>query len=29
MDWELILAGMTTLLLLVYLSVTLFYPERF
>ena len=29
MDWELILAGITTLLLLVYLSVTLFYPERF
>lgn len=29
MDWELIVAGMTALLLLVYLTVTLLYPERF
>ncbi len=29
MDWELVLAGTTALLLLVYLTVTLLYPERF
>ena len=29
MDWELVLAGTTALLLVVYLTVTLLYPERF
>jgi K+-transporting ATPase KdpF subunit len=29
MDWELVLAGTTALLLLIYLTVTLLYPERF
>ena len=29
MDWELVLAVTTALLLLVYLTVTLLYPERF
>jgi K+-transporting ATPase KdpF subunit len=29
MDWELVLAGVTAALLLVYLTATLLYPERF
>ena len=29
MDWELVLAGVTAFFLLVYLTVTLLYPERF
>ncbi|MBK8049026.1 MAG: potassium-transporting ATPase subunit F [Anaerolineales bacterium] len=29
MEWELLLAGVVAALLLVYLTVTLIYPERF
>ncbi|MBK8050929.1 MAG: K(+)-transporting ATPase subunit F [Anaerolineales bacterium] len=29
MEWELLLAGAVSVLLLVYLTVTLIYPERF
>ena len=29
MDWELVLAGIVSLLLLVYLAYSLLYPERF
>ena len=29
MDWEWIVAGVSALLLLVYLAYTLLYPERF
>ena len=29
MDWELLIVGVVTLLLLVYLAYSLIYPERF
>ena len=29
MDWELVIAGSTALLILIYLAYSLVYPERF